>query len=60
AARVFEPVELNATAAELIAAPGPSFLLVKVAPEADGVAPRVPHEPEWIAERVRRTITGAK
>ena len=60
AARATEAAELNTAVAELIATPGPSFLLVKVAPEADGEAPRVPHEPEWIAERVRRTITGAK
>jgi phosphonopyruvate decarboxylase/sulfopyruvate decarboxylase subunit beta len=35
---------------------GPAFLLIKVASEADGDAPRVPHEPAAIAERVRVAI----
>jgi len=35
---------------------GPAFLRVKVAAEADGDAPRVPHEPEEIARRVREAI----
>jgi len=48
--------ELDDAVAELLRADGPSFLLVKVAPDADGDAPRVPHEPEEIAERVRSAL----
>jgi thiamine pyrophosphate-dependent acetolactate synthase large subunit-like protein len=51
--------ELDEAVAELLRADGPAFLLVKVASEADGDAPRVPHEPEAIAERVR-TALGAQ
>ena len=50
--------ELDDAVAELLLANGPSFLLVKVTPEADGGAPRVPHEPEAIAERVRAVLAG--
>ena len=39
---------------------GPAFLLVKVAAEADGDAPRVPHEPEEIARRVRDAVAVAR
>jgi len=59
-ARIVDAVELDATVAGLLKTTGPSFILIKVAPEADGDAPRVPHEPEWIAERLRRTIAGSK
>jgi phosphonopyruvate decarboxylase/sulfopyruvate decarboxylase subunit beta len=38
---------------------GPAFLLVKVAAEADGQAPRVPYEPAEIARRVRDSLTAA-
>jgi sulfopyruvate decarboxylase subunit beta len=58
--RVFEAKELEAAVTELLKKTGPSFLLIKVASEADGEAPRVPHEPEWIAERLRQTIAGSK
>jgi thiamine pyrophosphate-dependent acetolactate synthase large subunit-like protein len=54
--RVDEPDGLDDAAVALLGARGPSFLLVKVAPEADGDAPRVPHEPAAIAERVRAAL----
>ncbi|HEY0141169.1 MAG TPA: thiamine pyrophosphate-dependent enzyme [Thermoanaerobaculia bacterium] len=41
---------------EMMAAHGPVFLLIKIAPLADGIAPRVPHEPERIAQRFRSAI----
>lgn len=41
---------------EMLGAHGPAFLLIKIAPIADGDAPRVPHEPEEIAERFRRAV----
>ena len=47
---------LDAALDRLLAEPGPSFLLVKVAPEADGEAPRVPLAPAQIAARLRRAI----
>jgi sulfopyruvate decarboxylase subunit beta len=58
--RVSKAEELDAAVTELLGKTGPSFLLVKVASEADGEAPRVPYEPEWIAERLRQTIAGSK
>jgi sulfopyruvate decarboxylase subunit beta len=58
--RVMEAAELEAAVTNLLWETGPSFLLIKVAPEADGDAPRVPYEPQWIAERLRQTIAGAK
>lgn len=58
--RVCERKELEAAVTELLKKKGPSFLLIKVASEVDGEAPRVPHEPEWIAERLRLTIAGSK
>jgi sulfopyruvate decarboxylase subunit beta len=58
--RVIEDAELNAAVIDLLRKSGPSFLLIKVASEADGDAPRVPHEPQWIAERLRQTIAGLK
>ena len=54
--RVTEASELDTAVSGLLGKPGPSFLLVKVEPEADGEAPRVPHEPEWIARRLRQTL----
>jgi phosphonopyruvate decarboxylase/sulfopyruvate decarboxylase subunit beta len=48
--------QLDAAVTELIESRGPSFLLVKVMAEANGDAPRVPYDPPWIAERLRRTI----
>ena len=44
---------------DLLRAHGPAFLLVKVAPEADGDAPRVPHEPQEIARRVHAVLAAA-
>jgi sulfopyruvate decarboxylase subunit beta len=58
--RVVDAVELGAAVNELLEATGPSFILIKVVPEADGDAPRVPHEPEWIAGRLRDAIAGSK
>lgn len=58
--RVVDAEGLEAALTELLETNGPSFILIKVTPEADGDAPRVPHEPEWIAERLRRTVAGAK
>jgi sulfopyruvate decarboxylase subunit beta len=55
--RVCDAQQLDAALSKLLGASGPSFLLVKAVPEADGDAPRVPHEPPWIAERLRRTIS---
>lgn len=54
--RVHEAEELTKSINELLSVAGPSFLLVKIAPEADGEAPRVAHEPAWIAERLRKVI----
>jgi sulfopyruvate decarboxylase subunit beta len=54
--RTADADELDDAVAELLQANGPAFLLVKVAPEADGDAPRVPHAPETIAERVRAAL----
>lgn len=58
--RVTDARELDREIENMLSAAGPSFLLVKVESEADGEAPRVPHEPEWIAERLRQTIAGSK
>lgn len=41
---------------EMMAAHGPVFLLIKIAPLADGDAPRVPYQPEQIAERFRKAV----
>lgn len=40
----------------LLANEGPAFLLIKVQSEANGSAPRVPHEPPEIAARVRGAL----
>lgn len=58
--RVSAAAELDAAVTDLLQKTGPSFLLIKVAPEPDGEAPRVPHEPEWIAARLRRALVGPK
>lgn len=58
--RVAEAGELDAAVLGLLEKTGPSFLLIKVEPEADGDAPRVPYEPEWIAERLRRSLVAAE
>lgn len=54
--RVHDTAALDRAVDELLRADGPAFLLVKVAPEADGDAPRVPHDPVAIAERVREFL----
>jgi sulfopyruvate decarboxylase subunit beta len=54
--RACDPAALESSLTALLEQRGPSFLLVKVTPEADGEAPRVPHEPEEIAARVRSTL----
>jgi thiamine pyrophosphate-dependent acetolactate synthase large subunit-like protein len=54
--RVTEPEELDAAVTDLWGKAGPCFLLIKVLPEPDGEAPRVPHEPRWIAERLRQAV----
>jgi thiamine pyrophosphate-dependent acetolactate synthase large subunit-like protein len=54
--RVDEAEALDGAMIALLKRRGPSFLLVKVAPEADGDAPRVPHEPAAITERVRAAL----
>ena len=48
--------DLDAAIDALLAATGPSFLLVKVEAESNGTAPRVPHSPEEIAARMRGAI----
>jgi sulfopyruvate decarboxylase subunit beta len=48
----------NGSAEPPLFEPGPSFVLVKVAKEPDGTAPRVPHDPEEIAARFARTLRG--
>lgn len=41
---------------DALAAQGPVFLLIKVAPVPHGEAPRVPHAPEAIAKRFRAAV----
>jgi sulfopyruvate decarboxylase subunit beta len=48
--------ELAAAIDALLAARGPSFLLVKVIAESNGTAPRVPHEPGALARRFRAAL----
>ena len=48
--------ELDAAIDALLIATGPAFLLVKVDAAANGTAPRVPHEPEAIAIRLRAAL----
>ncbi|MEA2325532.1 MAG: sulfopyruvate decarboxylase subunit beta [Thermoanaerobaculia bacterium] len=48
--------ELDDAIDALLPATGPAFLLVKVDAAANGTAPRVPHEPEAIAARMRSAI----
>jgi len=54
--RVNNASELHAAIDSLLATSGPSFLLVKVDAAANGTAPRVPHEPQAIAMRVRAAL----
>src|SRR4029079_2821245 len=55
---VTEPDEIAGALDEMLASPGPHFLLVKVtAEEAD--VPRIPHTPRAIRDRFRRQVTAA-
>ena len=54
--RVLTAGDLGAAIDAQLTAKGPAFLLVKVESSANGTAPRVPHEPEAIAARVRSAI----
>jgi thiamine pyrophosphate-dependent acetolactate synthase large subunit-like protein len=56
--RVTDRPGLEAALDRLLGEPGPSFLLIKVASEADGEAPRVPLPPAQIASRLREAIGG--
>jgi len=53
-----EPEEISAALREMLASPGPHFLLVKVTTEEADV-PRIPHTPEAIRDRFRRSVTPA-
>jgi sulfopyruvate decarboxylase subunit beta len=48
--------DLDAAIDALLSASRPSFLLVKVDAESNGTAPRVPHDPDAIAKRVRAAL----
>jgi thiamine pyrophosphate-dependent acetolactate synthase large subunit-like protein len=54
--RAVDRAGLDAALDRLLATPGPSFLLIKVAPEAGGEAPRVALPPPQIADRLRRAV----
>ncbi len=54
--RATDHADLDAALDRLLATPGPSFLLVKVAPEDGGEAPRVALPPAQIADRLRRAV----
>src|SRR5712691_6527199 len=51
-----EPEEITAALGVMLASPGPHFLLVKVTTEEADV-PRIPHTPETIRDRFRRSVT---
>lgn len=48
--------ELDVAVDAMLTGVGPSFLLVKVDAEANGRAPRVPHEPDVITRRIRAAV----
>ena len=50
-----EPEEIGTALREMLANPGPHFLLVKVTTE-EADAPRIPHTPEAIRDRFRRSV----
>jgi thiamine pyrophosphate-dependent acetolactate synthase large subunit-like protein len=54
--RVDHERDLDAAIDASLAANGPAFLLVKVDSAANGTAPRVPHEPEALARRIRAAL----
>jgi thiamine pyrophosphate-dependent acetolactate synthase large subunit-like protein len=54
--RAADRAGLDAALDRLLGTAGPSFLLIKVTPEADGEAPRVALPPAQIAARLRRAI----
>jgi thiamine pyrophosphate-dependent acetolactate synthase large subunit-like protein len=58
--RATDRAGLDAALDRLLGAPGPSFLLIKVAPEDGGEAPRVPLPPAEIAARLRRTLAAGE
>jgi thiamine pyrophosphate-dependent acetolactate synthase large subunit-like protein len=53
-----EAAEISAALGEMLASPGPHFLLVKVTTE-EADAPRIPHAPEAIRDRFRRSVATA-
>ncbi|MEA2162979.1 MAG: sulfopyruvate decarboxylase subunit beta [Thermoanaerobaculia bacterium] len=57
--RAVTEAELDVAVDAMLAGIGPSFLLVKVEAEANGRAPRVPHEPDVIARRIRAAVGAA-
>jgi thiamine pyrophosphate-dependent acetolactate synthase large subunit-like protein len=57
--RVAEPEALRQRLAAMLREPGPAFLLVAIRTDEQAPAPRVPHEPEAMTERFRRTLAGA-
>ena len=55
--RVDAPDALARAAAEVFTAPGPTFVLVRIAVGQPGPpAPRIPHAPDAMTERVRRAL----
>ena len=58
--RAMDRAGLDAALDRLLGAAGPSFLLIKVASEADGEAPRVALTPARIAERLRQAVTATE
>jgi thiamine pyrophosphate-dependent acetolactate synthase large subunit-like protein len=54
--RIGELSELDPVLDRALAATGPVFVLIKVAPVAHGTAPRVPHSPHAIAQRFRAAV----
>lgn len=57
-ARVESPAALAAVIPDVLAEPGPSFLLVKIDPGSTGVppGPRIPYTPEEMTRRMRRAL----
>ena len=53
-----EPEEIGTALREMLANPGPHFLLVKVTTEEADV-PRIPHTPEAIRDRFRQSVAAA-
>jgi phosphonopyruvate decarboxylase len=51
-----DPAEIGTALREMLASPGPHFLLVKVTTE-EAEVPRIPHPPEAIRDRFRQSLT---